>query len=96
VGELLCDRPAVRIAHDGSALETGFRHYGVEIGGERGHVVGSADLVALPVSAQVRNQHPDPVAEEFDERIEHRTGDHRTVQQKQRFAFPFDPEEDAV
>jgi hypothetical protein len=48
------------------------------------------------MAAQVGNEHPEPVSQEFDERIEHRARRHETVQQKQRLTFAFDAEEDAI
>ena len=95
-GQLLRHRPAVRVAHDGAAVEASLRHHYVEIGRERRHIVRAAQIAALAVTAQVGNEHPEAVLEQFDERIEHRARGHDPVQQQQGFAVALDAEEDAV
>jgi hypothetical protein len=54
--QLLRYRPAMRIAHDGTPIEMSLGQHGVQIRGERGHIIWAIDIAAFPPGRSGRSQ----------------------------------------
>ena len=94
--QLLRNCPAMRIAHDDGSIEISLRQHGIEISGKRRHVIGTDKVAASAVPAKVRNEHPELVAQEFDEWIKHCARNHQAVQQQEWLTVALDAIEDSV